>query len=332
MGNARHDGLTLARARACDEFHTSYETVAAELCHYGDHLRGRSVYCNCDDPGRSNFWAYFRDNFEALGLGRVVATGYVSGGHGRYARCERVGGRVVTCESELDGDGDFRSPECVRLLGECDVVVTNPPFSLVREFLSAIWAAGKDYVVLGSQNVMTYAQTHSHITDGSIRFGVSIHAGDVTFEVPSDYEPDRPGSKVFVGDDGRTHASVTGIRWLTNLDVGVTSERMQLRSMAENLACNDSLRRRLDSRFGSSDRYPTYDNYAGAIEVPLTNAIPSDFGGVMGVPITFLDKYRPDQFEIVGVRKGLDGRDLRVGKVNPYCRLLVRNRKVAHAV
>ena len=308
-----------AQANQQDEFYTRYDTIAAELVHYREFLRGMTVYCNCDDPRRSNFWKYLKEHFDEFGLKSLVSTFYGEGAAKTVVT--KKDGKLVQRRTKLKSDGDYRSDECLRILAKADVVITNPPFSLTRYFIPLMYQYGKDFIVLGNQNIMTFKDVYPHILDHTLHLGISIHSGDVEFEIPSEYD--------LIGnarcDKEKQYARVTGIRWFTSFNHGNYANRLLLKTAEWNLQNNKSLVNALDKKYGVNT-YPVYDNYP-AIEVPFTGAIPSDYEGVVGVPITFLDKYNPQQFELVGVRKGLDGKDLRVGSKAPYFRFLVQQRQ-----
>lgn len=314
MGNAN---LTSAKRAKNDEFYTRMPDIENELRHYSEHFKGRTVLCNCDDPYESNFFKYFALNFNHLGLKKLMATSYcgspIAGGeyqpslfgdepdapsrHAYKAIVTHVedttgdGGfdmedvKVLLNApgnevAELHGDGeygagDFRSRECLELLDEADIVVTNPPFSLFREYVATLMDYGKGFVVLGNKNAVTYKEIFPLLRDDKVWLG---------FTSPSDFT---------VPGEGTTK-KVNGLcRWYTNLDITKRHEDLLLYRRYK----------------GHGSDYPKYDNY-DAIEVSKVADIPEDYYGVMGVPITFMDKYNPDQFDIVAFRKGDDGRDL----------------------
>ena len=288
--------LTLAKRRKKDEFYTQLTDIEKEMRHYKTHFPGKTVLCNCDDPRSSNFFKYFAENFEALKLRKLIATCYKSQDVDLFSqgRCERAicqiyegdknGNLKVDDEEvgvrELKGDGDFRSPECLELLKEADVVVTNPPFSLFREFVQTLCEYGKRFIIIGNVNAITYKECFRMIKDGKMWLGASIHSGDREFGVPDDYPLDAAGCRT--DELGRKFIRVKGVRWFTNLDY---------KSRHEDLP--------LYKRY-SEEEFPRYVNYP-AINVDRTSDIPMDYDGEMGVPITFMDKYCPEQFEIVGL-------------------------------
>jgi hypothetical protein len=324
-GNMASNTLTAAKAAKKDEFYTQLEDIAAEMKHYRGHFRGKTVLCNCDDPRVSNFFHYFAYQFEALGLKRLIATCYKNQDMDLFSRhdCERAiylvydgdknGNRIPDPEEigirELHGDGDFRSPECVELLKQADIVVTNPPFSLFREYVAQLMEYGKKFLILGSQNNVTYKEIFPLILQN--RLWTGYKAGDMAFRVPADSEP--KGTRYWQDGDGQKWRSLGNICWFTNLDIPKRHEELLL------------------FRTFSPEIYPHYDNY-DAIEVGKVEDIPFDYAGTMGVPLTFLDKYNPDQFEILGITKtwfgmatktypeqiqvGKDGSEKRVSKLN----------------
>lgn len=288
--------LHAAKATKQDEFYTQLSDIEKELRHYTAHFAGKTVLCNCDDPRKSHFFHYFSYNFEHLGLKKLIATCYQSrdadlfsshdAERGKYLVYEgdkdgdRVPGTDEITVCDLQGDGDFRSPECVALLKEADIVVTNPPFSLFREYVEQLIAYDKKFLIIGNQNAITYKEVFNLIMSNRIWLGASIHSGDREFGVPDYYPLNAAGSRI--DEQGRKFIRVKGVRWFTNLDYEQRHEDLTLFAQYD------------------PDVYPTYDNY-DAIEVSKTKDIPMDYDGAMGVPITFLDKYNPDQFEILGI-------------------------------
>lgn len=280
-----------------DEFYTLYKDIESELSHYSDQLSNKIIYCNSDLPGKSNFIKYFQDNFQNLNLKKLIATGYNPDGPGSLY----IKDKDIDFTGRLLWDGDFRSVECVDLMKESDVVVTNPPFSLFRDFLNMMMEKKKKFLIIGNINAMTYKEVFPLFRANKIHFG--HYAGNGVFEVPIDYPLHEAIAKY---EDGKKFIVVQGIRWYTNLDVSKEKKPIPL------------------VKHYSPDLYPKYDNY-DAIDVSRTRDIPCDYNGVMGVPITFLDKYNPKQFELVKFRKGDDEKDLRVGGKCPYFRVLIRN-------
>ena len=285
MGNS---ALRRADGAKQDEFYTRIEDVEKELDHYRDHFEGKVIYLNCDDPEVSAFWQYFSYNFDYFRLKKLIATHYVSDGGSSYKHeYERQDGasepKVV--KTKLKGDGDFRSEECIELLKEADIVITNPPFSLWREHIAQLIEYDKKFIILGNVNAITYKDVFPLLKDDKIWFGPSISGGSREFRVPNDYP--LTASKHRVDDDGNRYVHVSGVRWYTNLDHSRLHKELVLTKFyADN-----------------EDHYPKYDNY-DAIEVSRTKEIPMDYDGVMGVPITFMDKYSPDQFDIIGMATG----------------------------
>jgi hypothetical protein len=299
--------LHAARTAKNDEFYTAFNDIDPEMKNYYKHFLGKSVYCNCDNPAVSNFHLYFKEGFEFLGLRCLVSTGFNEGGRGFKSVVELIDGKLVETRSELDGDGDFRSPECVALLNECDVVVTNPPFSLFREFVALVLGAGKGLLCIGNTNAITYKDVFSHIMADNLWLGVRANV-TMEFELHPSYE------KFNREDNGKKYGKVPAIAWFTNL---THRKRTESQTLWATLA---------EGR--KQGKYPQYDNY-NAIEVSRVNEIPQDYEGVMGVPITFLCVYCPEQFEIVRFRKGDDDKDLSVGGSCPYFRILIRKRQGA---
>ena len=357
--------LNAAKTAKKDEFYTEMTDIERELQHYWEHFRGKVVFCNCDDPYESYFFKYFALHFNHLGLKKLICTCYngspVQGNElvidfGDFSdEPRKVAFKVVITEvKDLNGDGavdlsdvryllqndknvicilktgDFRDPECIELLKEADIVVTNPPFSLFREYIAQLMEYGKKFLIIGNVNAITYKEVFPLIKNNQLWFGPSITSGDRKFYVPENYPLNASGCGV--DKDGRRFIRVKGVRWFTNLDHKKRHEEIDL------------------VRHYTAEEYPTYENYK-AIEVSKTSDIPLDYSGTMGVPITFLDKYNPDQFEIIGQTQGDSGKELGLApyprelkKLNPslrdgqlyymkngypekpYARILIRNK------
>ena len=295
---AKNGNKQLGRAKRAkeDEFYTQLSDIENELRHYKEHFRGKTVLCNCDDPRVSNFFHYFAYQFEALGLKRLITTCYKNQTPDLFSQhdCERAislvydgdknGNRVPDPEEigihELQGDGDFRSAECIELLMQADIVVTNPPFSLFREYVAQLMQFGKKFLILGSQNNITYKEVFPLFIENRIWLGYK--AGDMAFRVPADSEPRE--TRFWQDESGQKWRSFGNICWYTNLDIPKRHEELDL------------------FRLFDPEMYPRYDNF-DAIEVGRVEDIPCDYYGSMGVPLTFLDKHNPDQFEILGITK-----------------------------
>lgn len=285
-----NSSMTEAKRSKNDEFYTRIEDIENELGHYAAHFRDKVVFLNCDDPEASNFWRYFELNFEFLGLKKLIATHYdaaqptyklelVRSDVGGDTNGDGVVDGQDVVRTELQENGDFRSSEAVALLQEADIVVTNPPFSLFREYLAQLAEHNKKFLIVGNMNAITYRETWTLIQDGKLWLGTRI--GDMSFRVPESYGP--RSTRFWIDDEGNHWRSLGNATWFTNLDHSRRHEEIVLfRRYAE----DPSL-------------YPTYANY-DAIEVSKVADIPEDYSGEMGVPITFLGKHNPDQFEIVG--------------------------------
>lgn len=263
--------LKNAKAAKNDEFYTQISDIEKELRHYKDQLRDKVIFCNCDDPEHSNFWKYFQLNFDHLGLKKLISTHYDKD-RPTY-KLEYNG--IETVKTDLKQNGDFRSPESIEMLKEADVVVTNPPFSLFREYVAQLIEHDKKFLVLGNMNAITYKDVFRLIKSNEVWLG--HRSGAFTFAVPETFSR----NNTFVGDDGKKYAKFGNISWYTNLDTTKRHEKIIL------------------YKEYTPEAYPKYDNY-DAINVDKVADIPMDYDGVMGVPITFLDKYNPEQFEIVG--------------------------------
>ena len=301
-----------------DEFYTQLTDIEKEMRYYRKHFKGKTVLCNCDDPFESNFFKYFVLNFNRLGLKKLIATCYATSpiAGQQLSLFDVVGGEdeqrnkpykaVVTKVYdvtgdggvdmfdvvelfkahenelvELEGDGDFRSEECLALLDEADIVVTNPPFSLFREYVATLMEHKKHFIIIGNVNAITYKEFFPLLKENKVWIGASIHSGDRKFYVPDDYPLNAAGCGI--DEDGRRFIRVKGVRWYTNLDLKQRHEDLIL----------------VKKYAGHEDEYPRFDNYSDVINVGFVKDIPCDYDGVMGVPITFLDKYNPDQFEIL---------------------------------
>lgn len=352
---ARNVDLGAARTAKKDEFYTQLTDIEKEMRYYKKHFQGKTVLCNCDDPFESNFFKYFVLNFNRLGLKKLIATcysgspiagqqlslfDYIDGNTGNKEENRPYKAVVTTVYdktgdggvdmldvaelfksgenelTELNGNGDFRSEECLALLDEADIVVTNPPFSLFREYVAVLMEHQKHFIIIGNVNAITYKEIFPLLRDNQIWIGASIHSGDRKFYVPDDYPLNAAGCGV--DEDGRRFIRVKGVRWYTNLDLKQRHEEMIL-----------------VKRYDSVE-YSMFDNY-DAINIDKTTDIPCDYAGIMGVPITFMDKYSPDQFEIIGLIagniRGLAGIESKIGKDGPYIngrlkygRVLVRNK------
>lgn len=312
-----------ARKGKKDEFYTQLTDIEKELKHYRVHFKDKVVLCNCDDPRISNFFHYFSYNFHQLGLKKLITTCYKNQERDLFSQndCERAiwleynGEMENGCVPDVDkiginyfnGDGDFRSAECIELLKQADIVVTNPPFYLFREYIAQLIEYKKKFLIIGNVNAVTYKEVFPLFKNNQVWFGASIHSGDREFEVPKDYPLYASGCRV---DEttGRKFIRVKGVRWFTNLDYPQLHEDLIL------------------YKNYTPEEFPNYDNY-DAIEVSKTSDIPMDYDGVMGVPITFLDKYNPEQFEIIQFRKGDDDKDLCINGKCPYFRILIRRKQ-----
>ena len=310
--------LNSAKAAQNDEFYTQLTDIEKEMRHYRQHFKGKTILCNCDDPFESNFFKYFVLNFNRLGLKKLIATCYTGSpianqqlslfdvldgtpeenankpykaivtkvydktGDGMVdmldvAELFKSGENELT---ELESDGDFRSPECLALLDECDIVATNPPFSLFREYVSVLVEHKKKFIIIGNVNAVKYREIFPLFMNDEMWLGASIHSGDRAFYVPDNYPLKASGCGIEEGT-GRKYIRVKGVRWFTNLDIKQRHEDLILVKRYR------------------SDEYKSFANY-DAIIVDSVADIPCDYSGVMGVPITFLDKYNPNQFEVIG--------------------------------
>ena len=338
--------LTKAIKARKDEFYTEYKDIQAEMNHYEDKFRNKTVLCNCDDPFESNFCKFFLRNFNYLGLKRLICTSYstspivgrqmtifdymdepVQRGNGYVMDISEIpmaNGRGISDDDiekllkskkrgvrKLKGDGDFRSEECIEYLKQADIVVTNPPFSLFREYVAQLFEYKKEFIIIGNQNAITYKEIFPLIKNNKMWYGASIHSHGRDFKVPEDYP--LQAYEYRTDENGNKFINVKGVRWFTNVDYKERHEDLILYKKY------------------NPEEYPKYDNY-DAIEVGKTAEIPCDYWGVMGVPITFMDKYNPEQFEILGDSRFHDGQEFSddINIINGktlYRRLLIRRKK-----
>lgn len=321
-----NEALTKARQAKNDEFYTQWADIEREVNAYleydPDVFRGKTVLLPCDDPEWSNFTKFFARHFHDFGLKKLISTSYAPNSNAGAAFYQptlfetaspdydpaksRERGRVMILDADrnadarididdlrweyLAGDGDFRSPEVTALRDQADIVVTNPPFSLFRAFVAWLMQGGKRFSIIGNSNATTYSDVFPLIQSNRLWMGPTITSGDREFRVPDSYPLDAAGFRV--DDEGNKYIRVKSVRWFTNIDHGRRHQPLELMTMAD----NRKFSRHADIKANGYPRYANYD----AIEVGYTDAIPSDYDGVMGVPITFLDKYNPDQFEILG--------------------------------
>lgn len=346
--------LANAKIAKNDEFYTQYPDIQKEMNAYVEFnpevFRDKVVFLPCDDPEWSNFTKFFAQNFQVLGLKKLISTSYApeskkykmpyqytlfeteaphfdadkSKTHGKIFILDRdINGdnRIDINDLKwnyLEGDGDFRSKEIRKLLDETDIVATNPPFSMFREFMAWLMGAGKKFIIIGNKNAITYKEIFPLIKNNLIWYGPSITGGDREFMVPQSYITH--SSSLRIDEEGNKYIRVPGVHWFTNVDHGRRHEPLQLMTMSENFKHSKH------KEIRGKKEYIHYENY-DAIEVPFSDAIPSDYNGIMGVPISFLDRYCPEQFEIIGQTQGDSGKELglkpfprELKKLNPSLR------------
>jgi hypothetical protein len=318
-----------------DELYTQHVDIENEVKHYKEHFKKKIVLFKSDDPRVSKFFHYFSFNFEWLGLKKLIATCYKNQNVDLFSQNnsekaiyleytgDKNGNRIPDIEEigikHLRGDGDFRGPECIELLKQADIVVTNPPFSLFREYVAQLAEYEKKFLIIGNVNAITYKEIFKLIKENKLWLGASIHSGDREFGVPEYYPLNAAGYRV--DEKGNKYIRVKGVRWFTNLDYKERHEDLIL------------------YRTYNEKDYPAYDNYK-AINVGKTSEIPKDYKGAIGVPITFLDKYNPEQFEIVdgigrysmltGPTKATKGKYLTTVNGKPkYARVIIRNKRLS---
>ena len=351
--------LNAAKAAKLDDFYTQMTDIERELQHYWPHFRGKVVFCNCDDPYESNFFKYFALHFNHLGLKKLICTCYngspVQGNElvidfGDFSDTpKKVAYKVVITEvKDLNGDGavdlsdvryllqndknvisilktgDFRDPECIELLKEADIVVTNPPFSLFREYIAQLMEYGKKFLIIGNMNAIHYKEIFPLIKDNKIWTGYKPFGGGMNMiQISEGFDPTKTKSYT-INERGQIIKNIMGCIWFTNLDIRKRHEDLDL-------VCKFS-----------PEEYPQYDNY-NAIDVSRVQDIPFDYEGIMGVPDTILGQFNPDQFEIIGLGCGDLGKQAGVSKNYrgrtdlaytkngkskcPYSRIIIRNKK-----
>lgn len=316
--------LSEAKRNKNDEFYTRLEDIEREVCQYRPYFKGKTVYCNCDDPIESNFFKFFSLQFEILGLKKLITTCYNAEGHGKkYVYTGDKNGNYMPDLDEVDieeleGDGDFRSPECIEFLKEADIVVTNPPFSLFREYVAQLVKYDKLFLIIGNKNAITYKEIFPLIKDNMLWIGYTgIH--DMSFTVPDDYEAKTTRS--WRDENGTNWRSLGNACWFTNMKHNRRNLPLYLYETY------------------SPDKFPKYDNY-DAIEVSKVCEIPYDYEGVMGVPVTFVARCNPEQFSIEDARGValtektrnkstmlIKDKDGTIGGKNPvYARILIKNK------
>ena len=303
-----NSNLHKAKKARNDEFYTQYEDIEKEIQNYN--LEGKKIYCNCDDFRYSNFIKYFKDNFYTLKISSLTASNYDIGECAYQYEYDGVEEKITA----LKCNGDFRSDECVELLKEADVVITNPPFSLFREYVALLMKYNKKFLIIGNQNAITYKEIFPYIKNNELWFGVSMNGANRWFEVPDNY-PVKENAAGYKEENGKRLLFVNGVVWFTNISNEKRNTPLYLYKKY------------------SAEEYPTYDNY-DAIECSRAENIHMDYDGVIGVPITFLHKYCPEQFEILGMMSGAKGEGLTNGNdgrakfyVNNkgvYARILIR--------
>ena len=325
MEKTLNQTLHIAKTAKRDEFYTQLSDIESELKHYERHFKDKVVFSNCDDPRISNFFIYFSKNFEKLGLKKLITTCYKNQETDLFFQeqaekavfleyyGDKNGNKIPDAEEigmiPLKGDGDFRSKESIELLKEADIVVTNPPFSLFREYVDQLIRHEKKFLIIGNINAITYKEIFKLIKENKAWLGINMGRGISGFIVPEHYE--LYGTETRIDELGNRIISPNNCLWLTNLDTLKRHEDIVLTK----------------KYYGNESEYPYFDNY-NAINVNKTQDIPMDFDGVMGVPITFLHKYNPEQFELIKFRKGNDEKDLSINGKCPYFRILIKNKKL----
>ena len=350
MATSKNKDLHKAKDAKKDEFYTQMTDIEKEVRHYKEHFKDKVVYCNCDDPYESNFFKHFAMSFNFLGLQKLIATCYIGSPIANTElslfdfepaenKTTKVPHKIMINEltdenndtaenledivisltknanntlTRLQSDGDFRSKECVDLLKQTDIVATNPPFSLFREYVAQLIEYNKKFLIIGNVNAITYKEIFKLIKNNKLWLGASIHSGDREFGVPDDYPLAAAGYRI--DEKGKKFIRVKGVRWFTNLDYKERHEDLILYKKY------------------TPEEYPRYDNY-DAINVDVTKDIPLDYAGAIGVPVTFLDKYNPEQFEIIGIDRYLEdnpkyGHRFSINGKETYARIVIKNKKI----
>lgn len=302
----KSDTLRQAKENKKDEFYTRLEDIEKEISEHMDYVRqfqGKTVLCNCDDPEWSNFFTFFKNHFNQLGIKKLITTHYNKDGSPSYKiewSGERLNGDTINMiTTPLKGDGDFRSPECIELLKEVDIVVTNPPFSLFREYVAQLIKYGKKFIIIGNNNAIAYKEIFPLLKEGKIVLGYNSNK-TCAFRVGEDYRYDKELTKEI--NDGYHYGKVPAISWFTNFELDKSHEPLILNKNYK----------------GNENNYPQYANF-NAIEVNKISQIPKDYYGLMGVPITYMGQHCADQFEIMGMGSGALSKEL--GAI-PYSELL----------
>jgi hypothetical protein len=328
MAKSLNNNLKKAKSGKNDEFYTELTDIEKELRHYKDHFKNKVVFCNCDDPRVSNFFHYFSYNFEALGLKKLITTCYKNQNSDLFSdhKSEKAiwleytgdknGDKVPNPEeigiNSLKGDGDFRSPESIELLKQADIIVTNPPFSLFREYVAQLIQYDKKFLIVGSLNAITYKEIFKFIKENKLWMGYGFSNGNAYFKTPHLKEF---ASGVYNEETGLV--KFRNVSWYTNIDLLKRHEDLIL----------------YKTYYGNESEYPIYDNYK-AINVNKVADIPVDYKGLMGVPITFIDKYNPEQFEIIGIDRVLveeaTGKvsRFRINDTEIYARIIIKNKRL----
>ena len=303
--------LNRAKREKNDEFYTQFEDIEKELIYYKKQFKDKVIYCNCDNPYESNFFKYFVENLNDLGLKKLIATNYKS----QYIpvaykaeivevkNTDKVFENPKNKLTTLKGNGDFRSDECIELLKEADIVVTNPPLSLFREYVAQLMEYKKKFLIIGNINALTYKEIFPLIKENKIWLG--YFSGCMKFKVPEHYK--QRATAYWIDENGQKWRSLGNICWFTNLEVSKRHENLTLYKKY------------------NPEEYPKYDNY-DAIEVSKVAEIPYDYEGAMGVPITFIDKYNPEQFEIIAneYMLGIEKKRMYVNGKRKYARIIIR--------
>lgn len=303
-------GLTKSRLEKNDEFYTPYEVIEKEVEFHKDRFVGKTVFCNCDNPHTSEFTTFFIKNFELLKIKRLICVGYDENNNGVLFdtdNCLTIGGLDDMSTLKLNTEGGFCSEKSLSYLKQADIVVTNPPFSLFRDFFQLLTDYQKEFLIMGNLNAVDYKAVFHFMKNGTVRFGDSIHSGDVKFYVPDNY--DLKAAKCGTDINGKKYIRVKSVRWFTTFPYNSPPAPLSL-------TCN---------YYGNESNYPKYDNY-DAININRVGDIPGDYFDVMGVPITYMDKHCPSQFEILDITNTLciKPKRLLVGGKEVYKRIFIR--------
>lgn len=298
---SKNERMLKAKDTKFDEYFTEYRAISTEIPHYREHLKGKIIYCNCDDPVYSNFWRYFHNNFSSLGIKKLISTHYVKDSEPSY-KIEYTGGDDFNMDAgkvtQIVGDGeytagDFRSKDCIKLLKEADIVITNPPFSLFNEYIKQLLEYNKKFIIIGKMSAINNNDLFPLLKDNKIWTGYKSFGGGMDMIVPKEYFDESKVKKYIVNAEGQFIVNIEGVIWYTNIDTSIRHDGLWHK--------NGELDKTQAHRYyeGNEDNYPKYYNFDG-IDVDSIANIPIDYEGYIGVPITIMEKFNPEEIELIG--------------------------------